>query len=173
MAVLIDVNTLPAVFSPSNLQHEDFRPVRDWVLTGRSTIVFGGTCYLEELKKIYRYMQLLLELQKVQKVKVLKKDSVDMAQKHIRTLEANPDFNDSHLVAIVSISGAKVLCSNDASSFRFIRDARLYPKNCDPPKIYTNVSHTPRVELLCDQNLSDIDRPYILLEKIVWQKWIV
>lgn len=165
MAILVDTNTLSAVFLKKNKEHTDFFPVLEWVIKGKSKFVFGGTKYIGELQNAETYLRLLLNLRDLKKAYIVEKSLVDKKQKEIEELCDDKDFNDAHMIAILVISHTKVFCTNDKSSFKYVTNGKFYDHSRYRPKIYTNIDHKPKVYLLCDSNLTDIDRPYVILNK--------
>ena len=102
-------------------------------------MVFGGTKYANELSMMRKYIALIQELTRQRKVVVLDKQRVDDAEHLIKEMEADPDFDDPHLVAIVKISGCKVVCSLDARADRFIQAREFY--GARGPSIYRSRDH--------------------------------
>jgi hypothetical protein len=64
-------------------------------------------------------------------------------------------FDDEHLVAIVAVSGCRVVCSDDRMAHHYLKLRHLYPSGVRPPKIYRNVKH---VRLCVDSNVAPICR---------------
>ena len=165
MGVVIDANTLPAVFMAANPDHAAFRPVLHWVVCGKAKIVIGGSKYLAELQRMYRYAILLAELANVNKVHRADAETVDRREQEVKSMTQSKDFNDPHIVALLATTRCRVFCSNDARSFKFISDPQYYKSGADRPKIYTNVRHKPAKELLCDENLCPACAPHLQLTR--------
>jgi hypothetical protein len=146
MCIIIDACTFSRVFGDSD---EDFSPVRLWLMKGKGMMVFGGSTYAKELGKLRSYLEIVKELSRLGKVKVINKKSVDTAERRVRLMEPNKDFDDPHIVAIVEESGCKLVCTLDARADKYIRDARFYEKG-KRPSIYRSKSHA---HLLCARNI--------------------
>ena len=151
MCIVIDVNTLPIVLNGNNKEHKEFRPVLIWIVAGKGKMVYGGTKYLEELGKLKRYTRLLKRLRDAGKIFEVNKDEVDKAYGEIKTKVNVSEFNGPHIIAIISVSGCKLLCSKDSSSFQYIKDNNLYLNRRRHPSIYTRSKHSV---LLRDDNIA-------------------
>lgn len=172
MCMIIDANSISCVFSSKNLKHKDFLPVLKWILYGKAKIILGGKLFTEEIvQKQSNYLPLLLELGKYNKVHKFDDSLVKLKELEIKKIESNSDFDDPHIVALAIISKAKILCSDDSRSFKFIRKIKTYDSNCVVPKIYTTIEHSPHTELLCDDNICSIGEHKILDKSIADKLW--
>jgi predicted nucleic acid-binding protein len=144
MCTIIDVNAIPAIFNNKDLRHEEFRPVIEWINNRNGKVVYGGSKYKSELKKLGKYLPYIAELSRKGKVviyddfKIDTKEQlieVDLRSRGIR--ENDKRFNDAHLVAIVSVAKVKIITSNDISSIGFLRDTRYYDHKSHRPVFYT------------------------------------
>lgn len=137
MCIVIDVNRIPSVFNPNARDHHEFQPILKWLDRCKTKIVYGGTKYKDELSKMPNYFGVLSEMKKAGQVCEVDDDSVDAAQEEISRKTHHSNFNDQAIVAIVLVSRCRLICSNDKSSFPFLRLRSLYPKHSKPPSIYT------------------------------------
>jgi hypothetical protein len=140
MCVVIDPGALSKVFDSSNLEHIQFKPVKDWVLDGNGSVVFGGTKYIEELGP-GRYRALFLELKKIDRAVTTNTAAVDDRASYLKTLVADEDFDDEHLVAIVGVTGCCVICTADDRFLPYLRRKDLYPPGIKVPFLYQNLHH--------------------------------
>lgn len=170
MCIVIDTNTFACVFEVNSKRHGEYRPVLEWIVHGNGKVVYGGTKYKQELRNAKKYLRFFLELSKVSKVVELDCQQVDEKQQEIMTLVNHHDFNDQHLIAIIILSGCKLICSDDSSAYRFIKRKDLYPKHIQRPKIYSGLSN---MNLLCDVNIADCCKPTSRLPKAVSQSLVV
>lgn len=152
MCIVIDMNTLPSVIKKEASDHAEFAPVWKWIFSVKGTsVVYGGTKYIDELKKMPNYLKILDELAKMAKVKKIDTECVDREQKAVEGILDHPDFDDPHIVAIHRASGCLLFCTNDTRSHRFIRNNKLYPgREYKRPSIYSN--HTNQ-DLLRNENI--------------------
>ena len=67
MCIIIDTNALASVFDVDSSNHENFKPVYDWIFNNKGKVVYGGTKYKEELKNSYRYLKLFGQLSRIRK----------------------------------------------------------------------------------------------------------
>lgn len=156
MCIIVDVNTIPVLFNADNKQHSEYRPVLEWIVADKGKIVYGGSKYKEELKELkgyFRFIKILEQAGKTHEVDDLK---VNEAHEIIKTKQAKKEFNDPHIIAIISICGCKLLCSNDHASFPFIKKKEFYLNDQKPPAIYTRKDHK---DLLIDDNIASCCRP--------------
>lgn len=154
MCMIIDANTIPCVFSKNNAKHEAFKPVLEWIVYGKGKISLGGKLLTKEIVEKQRsYIQIILELNKFNKIHKFDNSIVDKKEEEIKQKERDPDFDDPHIIALSIVSGAKIICSDDQRSFKFIGKIKEYEKSSEVPKIYTTMGHNPHTELLCDLNI--------------------
>lgn len=155
MCMIIDTNTISSVFASDNLQHKEFEPILKWLIYGKAKICVGGRYLTEELagKNLRRYLPLIKELAKFNKVHFYDNNIVNAKENEIKQIEKDPDFDDPHILALAIIAKAKIICSDDSRSFKFIKKLKEYDKNADVPKIYTSKYHDPQVDLLNDSNI--------------------
>lgn len=156
MCIIIDTNTFSKVFESFNKHHSEFKPVLHWVCVGKGKVVYGGSKYKGELRKAKKYLRLFTLLQSANKLVEISDEEIDREQTRIEQLVTDPDFDDPHLIAIVIVSGCKLICSEDSRADKYIKNKALYPKHFDRPRIYRQSSHS---DLLCDQNIADCCTP--------------
>lgn len=154
MCIVIDVNTFASVFNKDSKDYNEFRYVYRWIVCPdqKGKLVYGGSKYKDELKKMHKYQPLIVELDKKRKVCEIDKDKVDHWQYKIDNLPHHKNFNDSHIIAIIVSSCCKLICSKDLESFKFLSNKIFYPKNFILPKFYTGSRN--RI-LLNNRNIAD------------------
>lgn len=140
MCIVIDMNTLPSVFKKETSDHGEFAHVLKWILTVKGTsVVYGGTKYIGELKRMPKYLKILDELAKMGKVKQIDRERVDQEQMKVQEIITHRNFDDLHIVAIHRASGCRLFCTNDTRSHGFILNKKLYPgREYRRPSIYSN-----------------------------------
>ncbi|RSD34188.1 MAG: hypothetical protein CI953_1041 [Methanohalophilus sp.] len=154
MCIIIDINTFGAVFNPESSNHDEFKPVFNWIYKRNGKVVYGGTKYKKELKNAgERYLEIFLNLKRVHRAVEVDQEKVDKRQDEIESKVSVKKFNDAHISAIVAASKCKLICSLDSTAHPFFTDKRLYPKDISVPKIYSRRSHE---HLLCDRHIAKI-----------------
>lgn len=154
MCVVIDANTLSCVFKASNANHSDFVPILNWVVRGRAKISLGGKLLRKEFEeKLCAYKNFLQELSRIKKVHVFDDSEIDNLTSEIEKQIEDTDFDDPHIIALLIISKATILCSNDQRLFKYIHLVKRMTKGSSDPKIYTSISHKPQIGLLCEENI--------------------
>ena len=166
MCIVIDTNTLTCVFVRSSAKHNEFKPVLDWIEFGRGQIVFGGTKYLQEIKG--RYHGLFVELRRAKKAITVSSDRVDLETDKVGLLVQDSNFNDQHMVALLIVSGCKLICSDDKEAYPFFTHKKFFNRSRDKPKIYRGASNE---KLLIDKNIAAICRPASVSTK-AQRNWI-
>lgn len=147
MCIVIDTCVFHRVFKDKS---GPFHSVKRWICRGNGKMVFGGSKYAAELSKMRAYVPLVAELQRAGRVVVLERCVVDKYESRVRAMEPDPDFDDPHLVAILSTSGCKLICTLDKRADKFLLKRGLYAGGRHP-KIYRSTSHR---RLLCDANIA-------------------
>lgn len=154
MCLVIDTNTLSYVFNPANSNHEEFKPVLDWIKKGKGKIIFGGNNYLKELERAPRCLRIIRRFQEKRKALNVNKDNVvDWWEEKLKLKVNNQKFNDPHIMALIIVSKCKVLCTKDERSHKYLFDLSLYPSDVKPPKIY---SQKANINLLVDEHIVKI-----------------
>ena len=162
MAIIIDTNCLANVFSRNSKKHDDFAPVLEWVINGKGVLVFGGTKYMNELRKTTKYMKIIKLLNDCKKVYIGNKTNIDKIQAEIEKRNRCSDFDDPHLPAIVIDTKCKLICSEDTQSVPHVKDEKWYPKHIAVPCFYTGLRNT---DLLCDQYIDKCYKPLCKIKK--------
>ncbi len=158
MCIIIDVNVIPSVFLPETKNHSEFKPVHDWFFGPNGKIIFGGSKYKAELSAMRSYQSLFVSYAKINKVAYLKDEIVDEIQEKVESKIDDPDFDDPHIIAIVTASKCGIVCSNDKRSYQFIKNPDFYPKGVQVPRIYSNASNK---DLLNNKELTKISYKHV------------
>lgn len=157
MCMLIDTNLIPVIFKASNANHDKYECVLDWLLFGKAKIVIGGTKYNKEIQKnIPSFVPFLAELSRCNKVHAFDDNTIDKLENKNVEIEPDPDFDDPHIVALLVISKARVLCSEDLRSFKFVTNKKFYPTGQTLPGIVCLQDHLASKELLNDRNICEL-----------------
>ncbi|WP_342305891.1 hypothetical protein [Methanolobus sp. ZRKC5] len=155
MGIIIDINVLSCVFSPGNNRHHEFEPVYKWIMIKKmGKPIYGGTKYKAELSRMPRYLSLLNELSKQNRIVKIKDGIVDEIQEEVEAkLRENNllDCDDPHIIAITIASKCGLICTSDSRSHNCIKSRCLYPPYVNTPKIYSTRCHE---DLLYDQRLT-------------------
>jgi hypothetical protein len=155
MCLIIDVNCIPKVFGTQNQEHARFLPVLCWVMNRNGSVIYGGTKYKKELGLMSRYLGIVAELNRMGKLVLIPDDKVDGRAAELKLKVPDNAFDDEHIVAIAGVSKCCVVCSDDESSYPFVKRRDLYPKGVKPPKIYNKLRHA---KLCCDRHIVDVCR---------------
>jgi len=154
MCIIIDTNTLASVFDQTSANHANFKPVYDWIYTGKGKVVYGGTRYLNEIKK---YAGVFNELKNKKKAIKVNDDLVDRMEVEISDKIVHADFDDQHLVALLIISGTKLICSLDERAYKYFKHEQFFNRAGKRPKIFRGSQQNK--DLLTDNNIADICKP--------------
>lgn len=159
MCIVIDINVIKTVFNEEEKNHQYYKPVKDWILGGKGKMVVGGSTYYEELEKMYKFRKFYIALRKAGKVVVGCDEKIDNLELDLKETLNHRDFDDPHIVALLIISGCKIICSEDARAYPFFQKSEWYPKGKSVPKIYCKRAHSKSKELLSDSNIAEICLP--------------
>lgn len=141
MCIVIDVNSIPSVFSNKCRDHSDFLPVYRWLYDGAGFMVYGGAKYKKELFQMSDYRRIIKLFKDRGKIKEIREDSVNVKTKEIEAITVGQGCDDPHIVAIFVVSGCRLFCSKDARADKFIRNKKFYPAGWSLPSIYRKRNH--------------------------------
>jgi hypothetical protein len=152
MCAIIDANCLPKVFDPTNSEHANFLPIWKWIHEGHGgRMIYGGSTYLRELRHLRRILKLVAELSRKSRVTVLPAITVDTIEQAIAT-QIGVSGQDEHLVAIVVVSGCRVVVTMDDDAIQLLKRQDLYQgRKVKPPKIYQR--KRDHEHLCCEDNV--------------------
>ncbi len=151
MCFVLDINSFHRVFDSASCDHKEFAPLLNWLYDHPQTcLVFGGTHYRDELSKLGKYLDRIVELKRARKLREICDDLVDKEEGRLKQAIEHKDFDDPHMIAIFCVSGCLIFASHDKRADRFIKMKELYPKGQKRPSIYRSLAHT---SLLCDANI--------------------
>lgn len=138
MGLILDTNCFSRVFNKKNAEHAEFAPVLNWLLDKDGVLIYGGSKYLEELRRCPQYLKIFRLLNRFNKAQTVSKSEVDKFEKILKQQVTNSDVDDYHLVAIIYISKCRLVCTRDQRSISFLKDSGLYTGHCKKPKLYTS-----------------------------------
>lgn len=150
MCIVADPPTFIPMFKSTDPEHLAFSPVKDWIVSGPGKFVMGGSKYREELSAVASVLRFLTELEKRGKVIRRNDAEVDAEEILVKQIEPRADFDDPHLVALVRLTGCRLICVRDVRSHRFLRATMLYRSSKDRPRLYTRAKNCA---LLCVENV--------------------
>lgn len=162
MAIIIDTNCFANVFNRKSVNHQQFKPVLEWVVKGKGIIIYGGTKYISELRKTPKYLPIMRLLKEVNKVHIGNREAIDELQATIEVNRVDVDFDDPHLPAIIINTKCRLICSEDKRSIAHVRNSSLYPTGFQVPSYYTSARNT---NLLCDKYIHSDLKPLCKLKK--------
>lgn len=136
--VILDTNCFSHVFNRNDKRNSEFEPFLKWLCYGPGYLVYGGSKYLEELKKATRYTRLFQLLHNYNKADLYCSHSVDEEMERIIRFVDNPAFDDPHLAAIVVVSKCRVICTGDVRCVPFLKRKAIYAGKALCPKFYTS-----------------------------------
>lgn len=116
MCIVIDINVIAAVFNEESENHAIFLPVKEWIDARDGVLVFGGSSYMNELKKTPKYMRLVRLLHDDGRAIRIKSDAVDKVERSVTTKTNGTKCNDCHIIALLDASRCPLLCSKDSKS---------------------------------------------------------
>lgn len=150
MCLVIDSSVFNVFFS-----HLDFEPAHKWVRNGPGKVIIGGSKYKTELRECARVLAMMGELEKSGRTVTLSHEDVDRMQ---RVVEATGGLhsNDAHIIAMVIVSGCKVVCTNDDGLQRDFRDKFRAKFGVPRPRVYKN--RKDHMGLLCSGNIVAVCR---------------
>lgn len=157
MCIVIDINVIANVFNEESENHTSFFPVKKWIDSKEGVLVFGGSSYIDELKKMPRYMKLVRLLHDDGRAVRIKNCVVDKLEKGVIEKTSGTKCNDPHIIALLDASRCPLLCSNDSRSFEFIKNRNLYTNRRPKVKIYTSIKNISLLKKLNPESLSNVE----------------
>ena len=150
MCIVIDANTFHKMVDTNN---EDFTPLNNWIQNTDHKIIHGGSTYSKELLLHNDFRRYLKGLERVGKTKEIETKQVDELEEKLKLYFINTAYDDHHLVAILFISGCKLVCSHDKGFHKLIKDCcsdtgkrkiirKTSVKQISKVKIYQNKNHS-------------------------------
>lgn len=136
MCVVIDTNTLASVFNEKCSKHAEFRPVLEWIQSGRGLLVYGGTRYKEELAKAFHYLKLVRQMRDAGQAVAICDKAVDTRETEVRRKTNGSQCDDQHMIALLGASRCTLFCSDDARADPYVKDRTLYPARMPRVRIY-------------------------------------
>ena len=158
MCIIVDQCAIAALFDRKNARHPEFLPVLIWLRDGKGKMVFGGTEYRRQLKSLTKYTSILVQLKKAGKLVEVNDDDVDAHEARVRGIVNDEDFDDAHIVGIVSVSRCRLVCTDDKRSIPYLKRSNLYPRGVARPLFYMSDANK---RLLCDRNIADVCVPAV------------
>lgn len=120
-----------------DLADGSFAPVRTTLMTGKHRLVVGGELRREYLKS-NTLLRFLADLDRRGRAHIISNDLVDRETKVVEAL-GQCLSNDTHLIALARVSGARILCTDDEAATRDFKNRKLV----DTPrgKVYRTARH--------------------------------
>jgi len=151
--IVLDTNSFSSVFDPNSRDNVEFCHVLHWVMKQkRACFVYGGTKYKCELGKMIKYLRIVNEFQKAGKFVEINTQPIDNCANQLKEICTDAAFNDEHIVAILNVSGCKLVCTKDASSMVYLKRKGFY-SNHKAPRIYSSAKNR---DLLTAANIVEL-----------------
>lgn len=142
MCFVLDSNSFHRVFNRDCKEHAEFSPLLAWLYDHpRTSLVIGGKTYREEIGRLLKYLDYLVELKRAGKLSEIDDVAVNAEEDRVRRLMIHQNFNDPHIVALFSASGCLLFASHDKRADPFLKMKALYPKRQKRPRIYREHKH--------------------------------
>lgn len=151
MCIVIDPPTLISLFKTNDPDHRKFVPLKSWIISGNGKMISGGSKFKQELLKIASILSYVQNIERAGRLVKIADESVDREAVRLKRIERSTDFDDEHLVALVSCSGSKLVATKDRRCHCYLRDSRFYGSPSHRPKIYSSGSHS---NLLTQRNIA-------------------
>jgi hypothetical protein len=152
MCIVVDPPVFVPMFKENDVEHATFVAVRNWVRHGPGKFVIGGSKYQSELANVSSVIPVLSEYERMGKICRRDESHVDNMVALVKFIESSSGFDDEHLVALVRLTGCRLVCLRDAKARKFLKMRKLYAKKQKVPKLYTKAQHAS--ELLVSANLA-------------------
>lgn len=145
MYIVIDFNVFASVFSNGASSNSEYKPIKNWIMDSkRGHLIFGGSYYLNELKKMGpRYEKVVWDMEQSGLAKRICSKCVDRLAKELESIQKpSRRMNDHHVVALLFSSNCLLLCTNDTSLPKLLEKCRSHCCHRKRIKIYKGRKHT-------------------------------
>jgi hypothetical protein len=122
MCVVVDANRASSVFGTGD---PEFAPVLDW-LQSRGTLIYGGKL-AAELLRVGKAASYLRALRQAGRARLWPEAEVEERQRKITDLRVCKS-NDPHVLALVCLSGARTVCTEDKNLWADLRNRAVVSK---------------------------------------------
>jgi predicted nucleic acid-binding protein len=127
MCIIIDANFASDVFRDT--LNDDYTPVINWLFSEDGIMVYGGKL-AEELFRIGIANRSIRVLQNAGHAIRFQDASVNTEEQNVIDLRISKS-NDTHIIALARVSGARTLCSHDTTLHEDFKNRNLIkPKGC-------------------------------------------
>jgi hypothetical protein len=142
MCIIIDSNCASKVFTSPPLT--DFLPLHRWINDRNGSMVLGGK-NKQELFRIEKARLAIIEWNRRSKAFFINDDEIAAKDRELCAQPVRPTSNDSHMLALAIVSGARWLCSTgDTALCNDFKNPKLLPKRRG--RIYKYASHGSRLD---------------------------
>jgi hypothetical protein len=139
--IVLDINCFHLVFKTKNSEDAGFCHVLHWIRKQKDAcFVYGGTKYKDELKKMSKYFDILKQFKIAGKFVEINTKMIDENARQLKIICPDTDFDDEHIVAILNVSGCKLVCSKDIKAQEYIKRKDFYYDK-KIPRIYSSGKH--------------------------------
>lgn len=121
MCIVIDSDTFSAISNEGHAQHSEFKPLLEWIQHGNGKVVYGGTEYSDKLKRHQKFMFWLGQMEKIHKTVVISRGLVDKTSEYLSETVHGSNYNDHYIVAILIVSGCRLVSSFDSRLSKLIK----------------------------------------------------
>lgn len=128
MTSIIDTNAFHLIFS--NEQKPSYKEYRKWLDSKKGRIILGGKTYKKELNN--KYAAILAQYEKQGKIIRIASSDVDKLEKIIKDATSSVDCDDQHIISLLILSLAKLICSEDSRAYPYFKDSRWFSGNKRP-----------------------------------------
>jgi len=146
MSLIVDANCAASTLCTSPCAA--FAPVMTAIRNGDAKLVFGGTKLKREYSRLSSVWRFIVALDRAGKAKAISDGAVDALQ---ASLEQSGLLrsDDSHIIALAKVSGARLLCSLD----RDLHCDFVSKQLIDKPRgsVYQNSSHASLLKKCCSK----------------------
>jgi hypothetical protein len=130
--LIIDANVISKFVSS---EENDYTQVLKCINSGKILISFGGSKQLQEYSFIRSFIALLIEWKRAGRARQFDTRAIDNLTSDL-VLNRSCISNDHHIIALLIISKAKLVCTEDVDLHTDIKNQRIVP--LPKRKIYQN-----------------------------------
>ena len=138
MCLIIDTNTFRSVTNTSSANHRPYSRILQMIQGNRIKVTIGGTRYKQEIFHKYENVNIIQIMNARNQLVKADDAQVDAFAAQIKKEHPEVEFDDDHIVALASVTSAKLVTTEDTTCIQYLNMRKFYDRGCTPPKVFNH-----------------------------------